>query len=83
MVDSASRTLRIGDLRPGMEVVVVAAHCTCPQELRLQDLGFTPGTRLKVVKRAPLGDPVQVEVRGCQMCLRQCEAQCLEFEVAE
>ena len=37
---------------------------------RLQDLGFVPGTRLRVVRRAPLGDPVEVELRGYRLCLR-------------
>ncbi len=37
---------------------------------RLLDLGFVPGTRLRVVRRAPLGDPVEIEIRGTRLCLR-------------
>ena len=37
---------------------------------RLEDLGFVPGTRLRVLRRAPFGDPVEVELRGYRICLR-------------
>lgn len=37
---------------------------------RLQDLGFVPGTVLEVRRRAPLGDPVEIELRGYRLCLR-------------
>jgi ferrous iron transport protein A len=37
---------------------------------RLADLGFVPGTELRVVRRAPLGDPVELEIRGYRLCLR-------------
>jgi len=41
---------------------------------RLLDLGFVPGTRVRVVRRAPLGDPTLYELRGTQLCLRRSEA---------
>ncbi len=37
---------------------------------RLEDLGFVPGTLLRVVRRAPFGDPIEVEIRGYRLCLR-------------
>ncbi len=37
---------------------------------RLGDLGFVPGTELRIVRRAPLGDPVEIEIRGYRLCLR-------------
>jgi Fe2+ transport system protein FeoA len=37
---------------------------------RLGDLGFVPGTTLSVVRRAPLGDPVEIDIRGYRLCLR-------------
>lgn len=37
---------------------------------RLRDLGFVPGTRVLIVRRAPLGDPIEVEIRGYRICLR-------------
>ena len=37
---------------------------------RLADLGFVPGTELCIVRRAPFGDPVELEIRGYRLCLR-------------
>lgn len=37
---------------------------------RLGELGFVPGTEIRVVRRAPLGDPVEIELRGYRVCLR-------------
>ncbi|TDI20188.1 MAG: ferrous iron transport protein A, partial [Acidobacteria bacterium] len=39
-----------------------------------QDLGFVPGTLVEVRRRAPLGDPVEFELRGTHLCLRRGEA---------
>ena len=41
---------------------------------RLLDLGLLPDTPIRVVRRAPLGDPVVYELRGYQLCLRRSEA---------
>lgn len=38
---------------------------------RLLDLGFVPGTRLRIIRRAPLGDPIEIEIRGSRMCFRR------------
>lgn len=37
---------------------------------RLVDLGFVPGTELRVLRRAPFGDPIELEIRGYRLCLR-------------
>ena len=41
---------------------------------RLADLGFVPGTRVRVVRLAPLGDPIELCLRGTHFCLRSDEA---------
>ncbi len=48
---------------------------------RLQDLGFVPGTRLEVRRRAPLGDPVEIELRGYRLCLRTQQLESVRVEV--
>ena len=48
---------------------------------RLFDMGVTPGAEVTLVKRAPLGDPVEVTLRGYQLTLRKAEAQCVDTEV--
>ncbi len=44
---------------------------------RLLDLGFVPGSSVRALRRAPLGDPVEYEVRGSRICLRASEASCI------
>ncbi len=43
-------------------------------EIRLLEMGLVPGTRIMVVKRAPLGDPLELRVRGYHVSLRRAEA---------
>jgi ferrous iron transport protein A len=56
---SVGRVARLATPPPGSEI-----------PSRLGDLGFTPGTELRVVRRAPFGDPVEIEIRGYRLCLR-------------
>lgn len=46
---------------------------------RLMELGLLPGTSVRVVRRVPVGDLVELEVRGCHVSLRRSEAQHLIF----
>lgn len=48
---------------------------------RLQDLGFVPGTPLVIRRRAPLGDPVEIEIRGYRLCLRLAQLDTLRVEL--
>ena len=45
------------------------------------DMGITPGTAVKVIKTAPLGDPVEINVRGYELSLRKEEAARIEVQV--
>ncbi len=49
--------------------------------LRLMEMGFVPGTRVTLVKRAPLGDPLELRVRGSHVSLRRAEARLVEIEL--
>ena len=48
---------------------------------RLFDMGLTPGAEVYLRKRAPLGDPVEVTLRGYELTLRKGEAECVMTEV--
>ena len=48
---------------------------------RLFDMGLTPGAEVYLRKRAPLGDPVEVTLRGYELTLRKVEAECFMTEV--
>ncbi|MGE5703187.1 MAG: FeoA family protein [Clostridia bacterium] len=47
---------------------------------RMMDLGLMPGTEVQVVRKAPLGDPIIVQVRGYQISFRMSEARCIEID---
>ena len=48
---------------------------------RLFDMGVTPGAEVVMRKKAPLGDPIEVTLRGYELTLRKAEAACVEVEV--
>ena len=47
---------------------------------RLFDMGVTPGAELTMRKKAPLGDPIEITIRGYELTLRKTEAACVEVE---
>ncbi|MCM1289452.1 MAG: ferrous iron transport protein A [Corallococcus sp.] len=50
---------------------------------RLFDMGITPGAEILLRKKAPLGDPLEVTVRGYELTLRKTEAVCVTMEVQD
>ena len=48
---------------------------------RLFDMGVTPGAEIMLRKRAPLGDPLEITIRGYELTLRKTEAACVTMEV--
>lgn len=48
---------------------------------RLFDMGVTPGADVEMIKKAPLGDPIEVTIRGYQLTLRKAEAACVDVEM--
>ena len=71
-------TLR--DMRPGDRAVVVKVNGEGALRRRLFDMGITPGAEVRVRKFAPLGDPVEITLRGYELSLRRAEAQAVLVE---
>lgn len=69
-------TSSLADLRPGARARVTAVEGG-GLTLRLLEMGFVPGTLVTLVKRAPFGDPLEFQVRGCHVSLRAAEAGCI------
>jgi ferrous iron transport protein A len=67
--------LGLDQLAPGESAVVVDVLGDGPIERRLLDLGLLPGTKVLALRRAPLGDPIEYELRGYRLCLRRSEAR--------
>lgn len=72
--------MTLEDLKPGQEGVVASLGKKGPIRRRIMDMGITPGVQVKVIKVAPLGDPVEVNVRGYELSLRKAEARQIELK---
>ncbi len=72
------QTLR--DTETGKTVSVVKLHGEGAVKRRIMDMGLTKGTQVYVRKGAPLGDPVEVTVRGYELSLRKEDAQMVEVQ---
>ena len=72
------RTLR--DVHIGDTVKVVKIHGEGAIKRRIMDMGITKGIDIYVRKVAPLGDPVEVTVRGYELSLRKADAEMVEIE---
>ena len=72
------KTLR--DVRIGETVKVVKLHGEGPVKRRNMDRGITRGTQVFVRKVAPLGDPMEVTVRGYELSLRKADTEMIEVE---
>ena len=70
------KTLR--DVSIGQTVKVVKLHGEGPIKRRIMDMGITKGVEIYVRKVAPLGDPVEITVRGYELSLRKADAALIE-----
>ncbi len=74
-------TTKLGDLQPGDAARVLAlAKGDRQYRERLLSFGLTPGTMFTVVRMAPMGDPIEIRVRGFALSLRRGEAAAVTVE---
>lgn len=64
----------LADLEIGSEAKVIAVEGETPVSRRLLEMGVTPGAKIRVVKTAPFGCPLQIRVRNSHLALRRAEA---------
>lgn len=62
-------------LKPTQSGIVMSIGNKGPIKRRLMDMGITPGVKVRVVKVAPFGDPIEINVRGYELSLRKDEAE--------
>lgn len=70
------KTLR--EIQAGDTVEVARIHGEGALKRRIMDMGITNGTRVSLVKNAPLGDPMELELRGYHLSLRRGDAELVE-----
>ena len=72
------RTLK--DARIGETVTVVKLHGEGAIKRRIMDMGITKGVSIRIRKVAPLGDPMELTVRGYELSLRKADAEMIEIQ---
>lgn len=68
------------DVKIGESATVKRLHGEGATKRRIMDMGITKGTEIKVRKLAPLGDPLELTVRGYELSLRKADAEMIEVE---
>lgn len=68
------------DAKVGETVCVARLHGQGPVKRRIMDMGIIKGVKIYIRKHAPLGDPIEVTVRGYELSIRKSEAEKIELE---
>ena len=68
------------DVKVGEIAVVKRLHGAGPVKRRIMDMGITKGVQLQVRKVAPLGDPMELNVRNYELSVRKADAEMIEVE---
>ena len=68
------------DLAVGQTGVITKIGTTGALRQRFMDMGITKGTGVKVIKIAPLGDPIEIEIRGYNLSVRKGDAEKIEIQ---
>ncbi|MFV0466244.1 MAG: ferrous iron transport protein A [Lachnospiraceae bacterium] len=72
------RTLK--EIKCGETAVVKRLHGDGPVRRRIMDMGITKGTTVVIRKVAPLGDPIEITVRGYELSIRKMDSEMIEVE---
>ena len=75
------KIVSLADMKVGQSGIVEALEVGENIQHRLVDMGVVKGSRISVFKKAPLGDPVEVKIKGCAMALRMNEAAMISVAV--
>ena len=70
--------MTLNDIKPGQTATIVRLHGEGAVKRRIMDMGLTKGTQVTVCKVAPLGDPIELAVRGYELSIRKDEAAAIE-----
>lgn len=75
--------MTLKEVKPGMRVRVLVIRGEGAVKRRIMDMGITKGVVMEVRKVAPLGDPVEITVRGYELSVRRHDAEIVEVEVVK
>jgi ferrous iron transport protein A len=72
--------MRLAELKLGERAQVLAVSGADEVSVRLLEMGLTPGASLELIGIAPLGDPLELELRGYRLSIRKREAELVEIQ---
>ena len=70
----------LSEVKVGETATVVTLHGEGATKRRIMDMGLTKGTEVYIRKVAPLGDPVEITIRGYELSIRKADAELIEIE---
>lgn len=73
--------MNLAKLKPGQSGTITSIGSIGPLRRRLMDMGVLVGERIDVLKVAPMGDPIEVKIKGYSLSLRKKEAEGIDMEV--
>jgi len=73
--------MRLSELQPGEAGRILSVTAETELRLRLLEMGLVPGTRVAVRSVAPMGDPMEIWLRGYALTLRQEDAVCVKVDL--
>jgi len=68
-------SIKLSTLAIGTSAIISDFPKVGPAFVRLREMGLLPGTRITLVRTAPMGDPIEIKVRGYSLTLRKTEAE--------
>ena len=73
--------LPLDELKPGDKATICLIQGTTVEEAHLMEMGLLPGTAVELIKRAPLGDPIELRVRRYHLSIRRSEAHAILVKI--
>lgn len=70
--------MTLKECKPGAKVTVIKINGKGPVKRRIMDMGLTKGSEILVRKVAPLGDPIEINVRSYELSIRKADAEMIE-----
>ncbi|NLB75484.1 MAG: ferrous iron transport protein A [Crenarchaeota archaeon] len=71
---------KLSTLQPGQTAIITTMQQNGPVKRRLLEMGLVRGSKIKIIRRAPLGDPIEIEIRDYKLTLRKKEADTITVE---
>lgn len=78
---SSAAALPLSDLKSGQSATIAGFDDKSPLMMRFRELGILPGVQLTVLRRAPMGDPIQIDVGGSLLSVRKEEARHVQVKL--